>query len=707
MTASAPLKLSASGIERLLRPRSIAIVGASPTPGALGASVLANLERMGFKGDVHLINPKRDTIGERPCLKSVEDLPAGVDAAVLAIPRAAVLDTVRTLAGRQVGAVIIFSAGFAEGGAAGLAEQRELSRIAAASGMVIEGPNCLGLVNYIDGIAMTFVETPAIALGKRPGIGIVSQSGAMACVVGVTLTAKELGISYSISTGNEAASGVEDYLEYLIADPHTRVLALIVEQFRQPQRFLELARRARSAGKALVLLHPGRSRAARESAATHTGAMAGDYQVMRTQVERQGVLIVESLEEFSDVLELALRFPCIPTRGAAVLTESGAFKALTLDMCEQIGLELPLIDDTSAPSLRAALPDFVPVSNPIDLTAQALVDPDLYRRTLSALLPDERFGSLVYAIIQTDARTSNLKFPPIIAAIEALRPQKPVIFAGLDDGAQVPKEFIARLRELNVPYFPSPGRAYRALARWCEAAHRDMLSAAHIPAAHPEKLSPGVLAEYRCKQMLSGMGIRFPAGRLVASLQEAQEAAAQLGTPVVLKAQSADLPHKSEAGGVVLNLKDAKSISEGWERLRANIAKNRPGLKLDGVLVEKMGPSGVELIIGGRNDPEWGPIVLAGFGGVQAEILKDVRLLPPDLDIEGIVRELHKLKSAELLRGFRGTPALDVAAAAEIIARVAALLRAEPAIAEIDLNPVIVYPQGLGATALDALIVVR
>jgi acyl-CoA synthetase (NDP forming) len=675
MTAGTPSALSARGVERLLRPRSIAIVGASPTPGALGASVLANLERMGFKGDIHLINPKRDSIGTRPCLKSVEELPAGVDAAVLAIPRAAVLDTVRTLAARQVGAAIIFSAGFAEGGEAGLAEQRELARIAASSGMVIEGPNCLGLVNYIDGIAMTFVETPAIALGDRPGIGIVSQSGAMACVVGVTLTAKELGISYSISTGNEAASGVEDYVEYLIADPHTRVLALIVEQFRRPRRFLDLARRARSAGKALVLLHPGRSRAARESAATHTGAMAGDFQLMRTLVERQGVLIAGSLEEFSDVLELALRFPSIPTRGAAVLTESGAFKALTLDMCEQLQLELPLIDDTTAPAVRAALPDFVPVSNPIDLTAQALVDPDLYRRTLSALLPDERFGSLILGIIQTDAKTSNLKFPPIIAAIEALRPQKPVIFAGLDDGAEVPAEFISSLRALNVPYFPSPDRAYRALARWCEAAHRDTLSTDHGAATLSGKLVPGVLAEYRCKELLSPLGIRFPAGRLVTSLEAAQEAAAQMGTPVVLKAQSADLPHKSEAGGVVLGLKDARSISEGWERLQANIAKNRPGLKLDGVLVEKMGPSGVELIIGGRNDPDWGPIVLAGFGGVQAEILKDVRLLAPDLTTEGIVRELYQLKSADVLRGFRGSPALDVEAAAGIIARVAALLR--------------------------------
>jgi acyl-CoA synthetase (NDP forming) len=554
---------------------------------------------------------------------------------------------------------------------------------------------------------MTFVETPAIALGTRPGIGIISQSGAMACVVGVTLTAKELGISYSISTGNEAASGVEDYVEHLIADPHTHVLALIVEQFRQPQRFLQLARRARSAGKAVVLLHPGRSSAARESAATHTGAMAGDFQVMRVQVERQGVLIAASLEEFSDVLELAIRFPSIPTRGTAVLTESGAFKALTLDTCEQLGLELPIINDSSAPALRAALPDFVPVSNPIDLTAQALIDPDLYRRTLSALLPDERFGSVVLGIIQTDARTSNRKFPPIIAAVEALRPKKPLLFAGLDEGALVPGEFISSLRALNVPYFPSPDRAYRALARWCEAAHRDSLRAAAIPVTLSETLVPGVLAEYRCKQLLSALGIRFPAGRLVDSLDAAQEAAAQLGTPVVLKAQSADLPHKSEAGGVVLGLKDAKSIGEGWERLHANLAKNRPGLKLDGVLVEKMGQSGIELIIGGRNDPEWGPVVLAGFGGVQAEILKDVRLLPPDLDIEGIVRELHRLKSADLLRGFRGAPALDVAAAAAIIACVGALLQAEPAIAEIDLNPVIVYPQGQGATALDALIVVR
>jgi acyl-CoA synthetase (NDP forming) len=705
MSGPTAAALDARGIERLLRPRSVAVVGASPTPGALGASVVANLERIGFAGQIYLINPKRDTIGERPCLKAVEDLPLGVDVAVLAIPRAAVLDTVRSLINREVGAAIIFSAGFAEGGDAGLADQRELSRLAATSGMVIEGPNCLGLVNYVDGIALTFVETPAIALGCRPGIGIISQSGAMAAVVGVTLTAKGAGISYSISTGNEAASGVEDYLEYLLEDEKTQVIALIVEQFRQPRRFLMLAKRAQRARKTIVLLHPGRSRAARDSAATHTGAMAGDYEVMRTQVERQGVLLTETLEEFSDVLELTLRFPNIPATGPAVLTESGAFKALTLDLCERVGLELPHVTDKDSPQLRAALPSFVPVSNPVDLTAQGLIEPDLYRRTLKALLNDNRFGSIVLAIIQTDARTSQLKFPPIIAAVEGLQPQKPVIFAGLDDGAEVPKEYIAQLRALNVPYFPSSDRAFRALARWRSAATRDIAVTLKTSSRPPVRPPRGILAEYHSKDLLAPFGIPFPERRLVQTLEEAQLAAGQLGTPVVLKAQSSDLPHKSDAGGVELGLTDASSIAQAWARLHASIARHSPGLRLEGILVERMSPRGTEFIVGGRNDPEWGPIVLAGFGGVQAEVLHDVRLLAADLTLEGIVRELNLLKGAALLREFRGAPALDVNAAADIIASVAALLRAEPDILEIDLNPIIVYPDGQGAIALDALLV--
>lgn len=661
---------------------------------------------MGFAGEIHLINPNRDRIGERACLRSVDELPMGVDLAVLAIPRVAVLDAVKALARRHVGAAIIFSAGFAEGGEQGRSEQQDIAHIAIDHGMVILGPNCLGLVNYVDGVALTFVETPAIALKGGPGIGIVSQSGAMAAVLSVMLTSRELGVSYSISTGNEAASGVEDYVGYLLDDPQTRVLGMIVEQFRQPRLFLELAKRAQSKGKQIVLLHPGRSNAARESAATHTGALAGDYAVMRTQVERQGVLVAENLEELGDLLEIGMRCATMPSLGAAVLTESGAFKALTLDLCEQVGLELPVLTDDNAALLRAAMPAFVPVSNPVDLTAQALVDPDLYRRALSALLSDDRLGSVVFGIIQTDFITSNIKFPSIISAVQDLKPRKPVIFAGLDEGAAVPPQYIAQLRALGVPYFPSPDRALRAVAGFSALARRDLVVSHALPTPLTERPPIGVVPEYRAKRLLATLGIPLPPGQFVTSLEQAQAAAKHLGFPLVLKAQSADLSHKSDAGGVVLSLKDATELALGWARLHANIAAHRPGLVLDGVLIEKMGKRGVELIVGARNDREWGPVVLAGLGGVQAEILHDVRLLPADLTPEGIERELHLLKSGALLRGFRGSPALDVPAVAELIARIGRLLLAEPAIREIDLNPVITYPRGEGAVVLDALMLV-
>ena len=261
-------------IERLIAPRSVVIVGASDKPGALGASVLANLERNGFSGDIHLINPNRTEIGGRVCLPTIEALPDGVDAAVLAIPRAGVLPAIRQLAARGVGSAVIFSAGFAEGGEAGLAEQRQIAEIAKAAGMIVEGPNCLGLINHAHGAPLTFVETRVAppAKGQR-GVGIVSQSGAMAAVLGATFTARGLGQTISVSTGNEAASGVEDFVEHLVGEPSTHVLAMIVEQFRQPARFLSAARAARAAGKTIVLLHPGKSSAARESAATHTGAI--------------------------------------------------------------------------------------------------------------------------------------------------------------------------------------------------------------------------------------------------------------------------------------------------------------------------------------------------------------------------------------------------------------------------------------------------
>ncbi|SES24876.1 acetate--CoA ligase family protein [Rhizobium sp. NFR03] len=699
--------LPAHAIGRLLRPASVAIIGASDKPGALGASVLANLDRLRFPGEVFLVNPNRAEIGGRACLKAIADLPEGVDVAILAIPRASVLEAVNALALRKTGAAVIFSAGFAEGGPEGLAEQREIAAIAARSGMIVEGPNCLGLVNFVDGIPLTFIETPDIRLNGRPGIGIVSQSGAIAAVVDTTLLARGLGLSFSISTGNEAASGVEDYVDYLIDDPHTRVIGMVVEQFRKPARFLKAARRCIATGKPIVLLHPGRSSAARESAATHTGAMAGDYQVMKTSVERVGVILVETLEEFGDCLELTARYGRIGGGGTAVVGESGAFKALTLDLAEALALPLPPMTDEDSPNLRAALPPFVPVSNPVDLTAQSLVDPDLYRRTLAALLGDDRVETIVLGIIQTDAATCTLKFPSILSAIADLKPKKPIIIAGLDEGAPIPSAYVDGLRALGIAYFPSTDRVMRAVSRLDERARRNLA----VSGVEPATLAglpggPAVVPEYRAKDLLRQAGFTFPDGALATTPEDACRIAREIGYPVVLKAQSPDLSHKSDAGGVVVGLSDDVAVAKGWAELSANIARHRPGIVLDGVLVETMSPRGIELIVGARNDPEWGPVILLGFGGVQAEILKDVRLLAPDLTPEAIIGEIGRLKCAALLGGFRGAAPCDVGAVADIVGHLGRILRAEPSIREIDLNPVVVHPGRQGAIILDALMTV-
>lgn len=697
-----------SQIARLLRPRSVAVVGASDKPGALGASVLGNLDRNLFAGEVYPINPNRETIGARQCLPSVDALPEGVDVAVLAIPRAGVLDAVKGLAARKAGAAIIFSAGFAEGGAEGLAEQAELTRIAAEAGMVIEGPNCLGMVNHVDGVPLTFVETQIVPPAGRRAIGVVSQSGAMAAVLCTTLLARDLAVSFSVSTGNEAASGVEDYIDWLIDDPQTHVLAMIVEQFRDPKRFLAAAKRARAAGKPIVLLHPGKSSAARESAATHTGAMAGDYKLMRAKVERAGVVFAETLEELGDIAEILIR--CAPLAGAdmAVLGESGAFKALTLDLAEELGLPLAALDDDNAPALRAALPPFVPVSNPLDITAQGLSQPEIYTNTLNALFDDERVGGVVAGIIQGDPVTAQIKVPAILAALDGRTLVKPMVFAGLDEGAEIPAHHVAALRERGVPWFPSTERAFRALTRLGRLATRDLTDNAPQPApvaGLSDRL--GVVPEYRAKALLAPLGIMFPEGRFAASPGEAAAAAEAIGYPVAMKAQAAALGHKSDAGGVILNLADADAVLTAWHRMHANVAAYDAAIALDGVLVEKMGKRGVEMIVGARNDPEWGPVVLAGFGGVTAEILQDVRLITPDLSEEAIVAELMQLRSAAILRGYRGSPALDVPALARMIRTISAMLLAEPSVAELDLNPVILHPQGEGAVALDALMLVQ
>lgn len=696
-------------IDRLLRPKSVAVIGASDRHGALGATLLNNLVQYEFAGDIYPVNPKRDELLGLKVCKDVSELPHGIDCAVLAIPRPFVLDTVKALAERGCGAVVIYSAGFSEAGEEGMRDQLELGRIAQEYGMVIEGPNCLGSTNYVDRVPLSFVETnmqvpPA---GAR-AVGIASQSGALAAVLATALHPRGLYVSSSVSTGNEAASGVEDYVEWLIDDPSTHVITLYVESLRRPKAFIAAARRARAAGKPVVMLHPGRSDKAQASAATHTGAMAGDYALMKTKLAREGVIFAETLEELADITEIALRCKALPGANMAVLGESGALRGLAFDIAEDIGLDLIHLDDDNSPAIRAILPDFVPVSNPTDITAIGLSEPVIYTNLLTALLQDDRIGSVVASIIQSDPITSKIKFPAIIKVLEDGTFTKPLVFAGVDEGARVPADYIEGLRAVGIPWFPSTERAYRAIARLADLSKRDLSDNSLPPLPLPalDGVS-GVVPEYRAKDLLGPLGIAFPASQFADSADAAVSAAEAIGYPVVMKAQAAALGHKSDAGGVILNLKTADDVRAAFDRMFANVAAYNAAIVLDGVLIEQMGKMGTEMIVGAKCDPEWGPVVLAGFGGVTAEILKDVMLFTPEMGKDQVVAGLLSLKQAPILKGWRGAPALDVDALADLIVQMGRIMVGNPQIREIDLNPVIIHPAGQGVVALDALMLVE
>jgi len=691
-----------------MRPRSIAIVGVSPQPGSPGGGVLDNLERFGYGGDIHLVSRSRGEVKGRPCVASIDDLLEGIDTALLTIPRAAIEEAVSACARRAVGAVIIFAAGFAEAGGEWKAAQERIAAVARDAGMALCGPNCLGIMNYVDGIPLTFSPQQPTRPPTAPSLSIVAQSGGLSSILRTALIAKDVPVAFAVSTGNEAVLGLEDYLEFLLDDAMTRVITVFAEQIRRPQRFLALAARAREAGKAIVLLHPGRSAAARAAAQSHTGALAaGDHAVMRALVAREGVIAVDGLDELIDVSELVARYPNVPAAGPAVLTDSGAFKGMTLDLADAVGLELPPLSPATADTLKVELPDFMEPGNPLDLTAQGILDLGLYARTLKPLFADMAFGSVFVApIVSANSAFTAAKIAAILNAVAGAG--KPAILGLLGDEVALPPGAVEKVRATGIPLFRSPERGLRALARVTAHARAAARTRTWPPAmAAPALSGTGVLPEHVAKSYLAGLGIPVPNGAMAHDLAAAQATAAQIGYPVALKLQAAALRHKSDAGGVMLNIGDPAALATAWRGMHQSVLGHHPGIAIDGVLVEAMAKGGLEMIVGARRDPDWGPVVVVGLGGIWAEALQDILVLPPDLDGSELGAALKTLKAAPLFEGTRGAPARDVTALIDVVGRIGSLVRARPEITEVEINPLAVFERGAGVLALDALIVVQ
>jgi acyl-CoA synthetase (NDP forming) len=688
-----------------MRPRSIAVAGASPDPASFGGSVLRNITNAGFKGDLYLVSPTRKEINGAPCLPTLNDLPFGVDVAVLNIPRAALRDAVVACVKRGVGSAIVFASGFAEAGEAGRAEQNEITDICRAGGLALLGPNCLGLANYVDGVALTFEALDFQPMGDKPRhVGVVAQSGASAANIRSALIGRGVPVSYVVATGNEAVLHAHDFIRYYV-EAGVAAVAVYAEQIRDPQAFLEVARLARKAGVPIVMAHPGSSARGQAAAQSHTGAMAGEYTVMKACVQSEAVVLVETMDEVFDATAILYRYPK-PVRGLpGVVTNSGAIRGLTLDFSESIGLPLAELSKEDIAELQKLAPH-TEAENPFDIGTAGFADNTIFTTSTTTMLANPKVGSVLLAMAgggPAQQRGKGAAITPV-----AVTSEKPVAIAIIGDEYPLDPGFIANVRETETPFFRSPERALRALA----AVHKYSASIANIADAAPKVQVPslpghGVLPEYLGKAFLRDAGIPVPEGGLAKDADEGAAIAKRIGYPVVIKAQASALAHKSDVGGVIINLKDETELRAAWTRLLDNVSKAPGGAKLDGVLVEQMSKPGLEMVIGGRNDPQWGPVVVVGLGGVWVEALGAVETLPAHAGRAEILERLKHMRGSKLLGAFRGQPPRDVAAIADVVMKMGAVLRAHPHLTEVDVNPLMVFAEANGAMALDALFVVE
>ena len=697
--------VSFEAVGRLLRPRSVAIVGVSEDPGSMGGRSYRNLDAFDFAGDVHLVSRTNASVGGRACVATIDDLPDGVDAAVIALPARAIIPALEACARKGIGGAVVFAAGFAEAGTEGIEAQARMTAIARDADIAVLGPNTLGMTNFVAGNCLAFGPNMPSPPSDRPTLAVLAQSGAMMGSLRLSATVRHYAVSYAIATGNEAVTGVEDFMAHIVDDAHTHAIAVFAEQLRRPLDFLALARRARANGKPVILLHPGRSDRARASAASHTGALSGDYEVMRALVGSEAVILVDTLEELLDAAEFFTRFPVGQATGPSVITDSGALRGLSLDFADSLGLVLPELGAGTIARLRDRLPTFAEASNPLDITAQGLKDMPLYTEATAAMAEDPGSSGVLVAVMPGSPDVGLIKAQAILPALTAS--DKPKAYVVLGD-APVDPTLAPMLQTSGIPFYRSPERALRMFA------HSARFARMKVRAVPPTDVAVGIgdplpghgaMLEHAGKALLRSAGLTVPAGALATTPEEAAEAAARIGYPVVLKVQSAQLLHKTEVGGVAVGLADEAALRSAWATMAARIAAARPDAVIAGYLVEAMAERGLEMVVGGRRDPNWGPVVLFGLGGVWIEALQDVRLAPASVAEAVVIEELGLLKAHGLLEGARGATPIDKSAVAQVVTTIGDLLIRHPDIVEIDVNPLMVFGAGKAPVALDALVI--
>jgi acetate---CoA ligase (ADP-forming) len=698
-----------TSIHKMLNPRSIAVIGATPRM-QYGGRFLATVLKAKDRVRVYAVNPRYDEIMGIQSYASVTDLPEAPDLVGIVVPYNQVLPTLQECHRKGVGAAIVISAGFAERGVEDRRDlQGQLGAFARESGLRLSGPNCLGLANVKDDIWAT--SSSRGADGLTGPVGLICQSGATAFgPFLVRAVDNGIGFSYLISTGNEADLDFSDFARYLLDDPATRVIAGFVEGFKDASKFLEVARLAAERGKPMVMIKIGRSELGARAARSHTAALTGSDALYDAVFAQYGVVRVQSYDELLAVSHLLAHTPKPRRPGIAVVSHSGGISSLTADMCGQAGLDLPPLSDQARDGINGVLQGFGWAANPSDVTGYA--NSASFPQIMDHMINEAQVGTMVVASAGSDSQAEQ-----VISLRD--RSDKGIVF--LWTGSLGTTAGLAKLKSANIPVFYAPDTLARGLKHrldyhtWRDRRLADGFGSTPAITTEQERtvarlqgLGRATLSESESKQLITAWGVPVTQEVRVGSAEAAIEAAQRLGYPVVLKVDSPDILHKTEAGVIRLGLRDADQVRTAYAAIMASAAAYAPNATISGVLVQEMVTDGVEVIVGVSYDAQLGPTLLFGSGGVMVEVYNDVAFRRCPITQAEARTMLSDVQGARVLYGFRGRPVADVEALTQALVHVSHLaVQLDGRLAELDINPLLVLPAGRGVKAVDALVVFK
>ena len=691
-------------LEALLVPKTVAVIGASRQPGKVGYEITANLIQGGFKGELVPVNPNATEILGRPCYPDLQTAGKKIDLSIVVVPSKAVKAAVESSINAGAQAIVVISAGFKEVGPAGAALEQEIAAYCASRGVRLMGPNCLGHINTNHSMNASFAK-------QMPEVGVlsmISQSGALMTAILDWCISERIGLAKLLSIGNKADLCETDFLEALARDPHTRVIAGYLESINNGDEFIRVTEQV-TAVKPVILFKSGTTSSGQKAASSHTGSLAGADMAYGAAFKRSGVIRANSFEEIFDYAIAFARQPLPAGNRVCVVTNAGGPGIMAADALEHAGLKVVGLEPARAEALKARLPAAASVANPVDVLGDA--DAARYALAIDAVLADSNVDA-VLVVLTPQAMTEPQKTAEAI--VNRSRKDKPIFAVFM--GGEMVKPGREALRNGQIPDYPSPERAVAALkamndyAAWKRRPPRIVMrfpvNRRRVERILARQLRIGQLqiGEVKAKEILRAYDFEVPAGQLAADLEQAVEVAGMVGYPVAMKISSPDIIHKSDIGGVKLNLSSAEQVRDAYELMMLRIRQKMPDARLDGVYIEKMAPRGREVILGMTRDPQFGPMLMFGLGGIFVEVMKDVTFHLAPITAEEAMQLLMGTKSYALLKGARGQAAVDMSAIAGGLQRISQLVTDFPQIVEMDINPFMVGQTGTASFAADARI---